>query len=288
VASSLKKPKANVFRTFLYLDSDEVVNALSALEGGDVEEVLTHIADEGGSELSGSLGFGPARGGGSKKRTRRLEEEIRRRRTEYSAATALLRILEEQEAIGRIEGSYDRAVHDELEEQMLLEFRARIRIHPVHQMINAGHAWIAASKSFGASQDDIRTVREVVGMFEALSQPATGERKTFLAFAETGPEQGEHRLVLPLQERHLRVAWDDFAGRATFVAQVDRMLRGEDELLALRLIRHAPTLAMEREGVLAALPDLIEAFSTMGISTDISEFVLGAPTVVLKPVCIFK
>jgi hypothetical protein len=52
---------------------------------------------------------------------------------------------------------------------------------------------------------------------------------------EPGPGQ-------PIQERHLRVPLDDFHGTATFVAQVDRVIPDEEQVLAIRLLRDAPAL----------------------------------------------
>lgn len=288
MAGVLTKPRSNLFRSFLYLNTDEVVNTLSAIEGGDADEVLTRIAEERTGDIGGELGIGPAKGRAGKKRAHRLEEEVLRRRTEYSAASALLRLLQEHDAIGRLEGPYDAAVYEQLEEQILLQFRAQVRIHPLHQMISAGRAFLAAAKSFGVTPADLRDVRATVDLFEAMAQPPAGDRRTFLIFAETHSEQSDHKLVLPVHERFVRVELDDFAGAATFVAQVDRILGPDEELLALRLIRNAPQLQLEREGIVEALPDLIAAFDELGIRTDISDFVLRRPTVVLKPIMIFK
>jgi hypothetical protein len=287
MTSGLTKPKNNLFRTFLYLDAQEVVNSLSALEGGEVDEVLTRIAEEGGGELGGEVAAGPIRGRAGKRKQRKLEEEVRRRRTEYSAASALLRLLHEQEAIGVLSGSYDQDVYEQLEEQMLLELRGNIRIHPLHQMLSAGRAWLAAAPTFGIPKADIQTARELVQIFEAMSQ-STGERLTFLAFVETSADQATYRLVVPIQEQYLLVPLDDFVGRATFVAQVDRILRDDEELLALRLLRNAPPLPLEREGILEALPDLLSAFQELGIAAALEDFVLAKPTVILKPIVIFK
>jgi hypothetical protein len=286
MASGLTKPKSNVFRTFLYIDAGEVINSLSALEGGEVDEVLTRIAEEGGGELGAEIGAGPVRGRAGKHKQKKLEEEIRRRRTEYSAASGLLRLLNEQDAVGKISGSYGQDVYSELEEQMLLEFRAQIRVHPLHQMISAGRAWLAAAPTFGISKADVQSVKEIVAIFETMSQ-ASGERKTFLAFAEIVGNQSEFKLVVPIQERYLLVPLDEFIGRATFVAQVDRIL-DDEEVLALRLIRNAPQLPIEREGILEALPELLEGFRELGIDADMSDFILAKPAVILKPIAIYK
>ena len=287
MAGTLKKPRQRVYRSFLYLDGDEVLNSLSGLEGGEVDEVLTRIGEEGGGELGAELGAGPVKAKGGRKRGRKFEEEILRKRTEHSAATALLRLLHEQEAIGVIEGDYGTDVYDELEDHMVLEFQAEVRIHPLHQVISAARGWIKLAPDFGTSQGEIREMRETLKLMEMIGQPG-GADKTFLAFAETTGTKGDHKLVLPIHERHLLVPLDEFSGRATFVAQVDRKLGPGDEVFAIRLIRNAPQLALEREGLVEALPDLIAGIAEMGIEASEADFFFREPTVILKPICIYK
>jgi hypothetical protein len=58
---TLRKPKSKLYKSFLYLNGSEVINSLSALEGGDIDEVLTRSGEEGGGDLSGELGFSGAK-----------------------------------------------------------------------------------------------------------------------------------------------------------------------------------------------------------------------------------
>lgn len=287
VSGALRKPKTQAYRSFLYLNGDEVIHSLSALQGGEIDEILTRTAEEGGGELGAELNVGAAKGKGGRKRSRRSEEEIRRKRTEHSATALLLRKLHEEEAIGVIEGAYGPEVYAELDEHMLLEFQADIRIHPLHQVVSAGRAWLQVAKEYGVSQAEIRGMRETVQLLELMSQPGQGERR-FLAFAETSGTKEGHKLVVPIREEYLLVPLDEFVGRATFIAQVDRMIPEGEEVLAIRLIRNAPQLSIERQGLEEALPDFIEGFSELGIDVSEDDFFLKPPTVVLKPICIFK
>lgn len=81
LAMPFKRPTSNVFRNFLYLDGDQVINALSALEGGDVDEILTRTGEEGGASIGGELGAGPVKAKAGRNRGRKLEEEMLRKRT---------------------------------------------------------------------------------------------------------------------------------------------------------------------------------------------------------------
>jgi hypothetical protein len=287
VASGLKKPASNLYKTSLYLDGEAVLGTLSQIEEGAVDEVLTHILEGGSGGVGAEVGVPGAKLQGGKKRDRRFEEEIRRRRTEYAAAATLVRLLDERDAIGELGSSYGKAEHQELEEHMLLRLRGRIRVHPLHQALSAAKGWLAAAPSFGVSREDMVSVRETVNLLEALTLSSSGER-SFLALAQPRNGDPDYRLVLPIQESKLRVPLDEFAGSATFIAQVDRILGSDEEILAVRLIRNAPQLPIERDGLLKAFPDLVAGIAELGIEATLGEFVLTSPTVILKPIWIFK
>lgn len=286
LATGFKKPETQLYRSFLYLNGSEVLNSLAAVEGGAIDEILTRTGEEGGGDLGGEVGVGPVKAKGGRKRSRKLEEEIRRKRTEHAAATLLLKELHERGAIGVLDGPFGPEVHDQLEEHMLLELEAKIRIHPLHQVVVAARAWLEAAPKFGTGRQEIQAIKQTVQVLEAITQSSSGDR-TFLVFAETGGDPS-YRLVLPVQERYLQVPLDEFVGNATFVAQVDRILSASDEVLAVRLIRNAPQLAMEREGLAKALPDLIAGIDNLGIAAEEGDFFLKRPTVILKPIVIFK
>lgn len=78
-------------------------------------------------------------------------------------------------------------------------------------------------------------------------------------FAEMEGTAPEYKLVAPVKRSGLRVPLDEFSGRATFVAQVERKLEGGDEVLAARIVRNAPMLPMERQMMLEMLPALQSA-----------------------------
>lgn len=287
MSSNLRKPKSAIFRSYLYLDSDVVLNSLSAIEGGDVDEVLTRMTEERSGDVGGELTLPVAKGRAGKRKARSFEEEIRRKRTEQSAATSLLRKLREEDAIGIVEGDYNEQTYAALEERMLLEFRARITIHPLHQALATARSFISMAPNFGVAKGELQEMREVVSALEAMAHSSTSER-TFLTLAETAGTTGRYRLILPIRERFLLVSLDDFAGEATFVAQVDRILRESDEVMALRLLRDAPQLPLEREGLIEALPEFVAAINELGIPTSLDDFVFKHPAVLLKPIMIFK
>lgn len=56
-----KKPKARIHREFLYLNDSTVVNALSAIEAGKVDEIIEQAKTTTGSGVEAGLGYGPAK-----------------------------------------------------------------------------------------------------------------------------------------------------------------------------------------------------------------------------------
>jgi hypothetical protein len=83
--SGYRAPKTRLHREFLYLNHDTILNSLSALEAGKVDEIIQKVsqAKEGG--LEGSVRAGPVKGGGGRKKIASIEEELVKTRTWFSA-----------------------------------------------------------------------------------------------------------------------------------------------------------------------------------------------------------
>ncbi len=215
---------------------------------------------------------------------------MKRKRTTHSATTALLRKLHEANAVGVLDGDYDAEIYAELEPHMLLEFKASIRIHPLHQAISAIRALIKSGPALGVAKSDIADARGVLKLVEQLSQ--TGDAsKTFLAFAATTGTADGYLLLLPIHEANLLVPLDDFGGGGGgghLRCACGSDLRPDEEMMALRIRRNSPLLPMEQEGLRDAIPGLVTVLNDLGIDAAEEEFILGKPAVLLKPVCIFK
>lgn len=64
-----RKPKVRLHREFVYLNHDTVLNSLSAVEAGMVDEIIEKTSEARDGGLEASVAAGPVRGGGSKKKT---------------------------------------------------------------------------------------------------------------------------------------------------------------------------------------------------------------------------
>jgi hypothetical protein len=79
-----------VYRRFLYLDGEEILNALATLEGGGVEEVVRRVLKEQSGDASLELPLWAAKLSFGGKKSKRVEEEVRLKRTAHAAVGVLL------------------------------------------------------------------------------------------------------------------------------------------------------------------------------------------------------
>lgn len=293
--SGFKKPKSSVYKRFLYVDEAEVLNSLSGIEGGAIEEILQTMGEEGSKGLGIDVGAsvpaaGSATARGNVKKSQKLEEEIRRKRTIHSATVALLDKLQKDEAIGIIEGPYTPEIYEQLEENMPLQFEAEIRVHPLHQLVSVVKAWAEMARDFGFDKKETNEINAVARQIETAFHGRDGKRRTIVVFAETEGDDPDYRFVLPIRANDLLVPLDDFTGRATFVAQVDHILDEGEEVLAARVIRNSPVLPAEREMMLEMLPAFqeLEGEAGIGLTIDEEDIVLRKPAIILKPICIYR
>ena len=105
---SFTPPKSQAHRGFVYLDDDIVINSLSALESGKVDEVVEKInlAQERGLSIGLKVGSDAvgATGGATTKGSESLQAEVIRRRTRFSVFELWYDALRTRSAIGRFEG----------------------------------------------------------------------------------------------------------------------------------------------------------------------------------------
>ena len=293
--SSFKKPKSNVYKRFLYINEDDVLNSLSGFEGGAIDEIIQKMGEEGSKGLGLDVGVdvpgvGGAKAKGDKKKSQKLEEEIRRKRTVHSATIALLEKLHNEDAIGVIEGDYTPEIYEQLEENMPIEFQADIRIHPLHQLVNVAQGWAQLAQDFGLSKREANEFTQVARQIESAFHGRDKSKKSLVLFAEGEETTTEYKLVMPIQTNNLLVPIDELLGTATFVAQVNHIVKEDEEVLAARVVRNSPVLPAERDMMLEMLPALqeLQDDSGIGFRVDEKDIILRKPAVILKPLCIYR
>lgn len=93
-----KAPKERLHRDFFYLDDEVVVNSLSALESGKVDEIVSRVttAREGGFSGALKIPAVDAGVGGNRKSSSGVEEEMVRTRTRFSVFDAWYHLMYEK------------------------------------------------------------------------------------------------------------------------------------------------------------------------------------------------
>jgi hypothetical protein len=164
-----KPPASAAFKQFVILDGDGLVAALSAIDGGKIDEILTRSAEEKGGEAGAQIGAGPVQGGGKRAKTRKVEEEVRRARTRHATTATLLDSLHERSSVGIVDGPLDMEVGPQIEAGMVIQFRAELRLHPLHQADQMMRSLIEVAPKFDQKQVAAK-LRPILAMWETLGR----------------------------------------------------------------------------------------------------------------------
>ncbi len=278
-------PKASAFKQFVILDHDGIVSALSAIDGGQIDEILTKRASEGGGEFGAEVKVGPARGGGKRAKSRKVEEEMLMARTRHSAAAKLIETLHEHESVGVVDGPLDAEVGEQIAAGMVLQFRAELRLHPLHQADQMLRSLIKVAPKIGEkkSAGELRPVLETWGVLIGTDQT---DSRVLVEPLTMNPQ--EPRLVMPVPRADFEVNVDDVLGEVTMLAQVERVLTSGEEYPAIRMLRGAPNTPLEREAIEEAMPDLLKGLEEMGVPISSGDVFIEGPALILRAICAYR
>jgi hypothetical protein len=278
-------PKQNAFKQFVILDSEGAVSALSAIDGGQIDEILTRSAEEKGGSAGGEVAVGPVKGRGKKAKSRKVEEEIRKARTRHATAAKLLEALHSRESIGVVDGPLDMDVAAQIEAGMVLEFRADLRLHPVHQADQMLRSFIEIGPKLG-QQISTKELKEVLGPWGVISGTGRPDAPTLIQ-PFTSADQLP-RLLMPVPKKDFEVSIDDVIGEVTVVAQVEQVLEEGDSRQVIRILRGGAASPLERNAMEEALPSLIEGLSGTGIDISPEDVIIQGPALVLRAICAYR
>jgi len=241
-----RPPKKRLHREFLYLNHDTVLNSLSALEAGKVDEIIQKAveAKEGGVEAS--IGAGPVRGGGGKKRRATIEEELVKTRTWFSAFDAWHKYLADAEAIGSFD-AWGLEVRNALTIGDTVEFTARLVLSPVHKVFRTFISYAAdAAKPDSVFSQKGTELAETKKVARMMSEWMGGrdKPKNLPMYVEPGGAK-EPRVIAGLQEPYLIGGHENIEGTFTVIAQVAAMLTGDEVESPIRVIRDVPPTQIE-------------------------------------------
>ena len=286
---SYKGPKKHLHREFLYLNHETIVNSLSALEAGKIDEIIqkANEAREGG--FTGGLSAGPLEATGGKRKTGSIEEEMVRTRTIFSAFDAWSRYLSDADAIGTL-SSWGPDTREQLATGDTLQFEGRLTLTPIHQIlrtfINFAEQASVPGSVFQQKGEDLKETKRTARMMETWlgGKDAASHYPVYIApFETTDP-----KMIARLDETFMLSPKEGINGVYKVIAQVDEILREGDEISAVRILREVPPTAMEIETIGEALRNFIEPAKDLGVEITEHDLLVPHPAVVLRPIAIYR
>lgn len=283
-----EKPGKRIHRGFYYLDDETVINSLSAIEAGKVDEVVARVATAREGGLGGALGVHGAKIEGGKKSNSSVEEELVRTRTRFSVFEIWYQTLVEQKGLGTFEG-WSADLLSEVEPGDTIEFRADVELVPLQVLFEMYYWFATQAKAPG-------TIFSQKG--EQLNQIKAGERvMKMLAGGDdaavvmvTGRPGGDQAPVvaMELQKHNVIGELGRLSGRFGVVGQVDRVLAAGDEMPALRLLRSAPPTKLELEALRDAVSKFDESATEFGLSKPSELASIKGPALWITPIAVFR
>lgn len=279
-------PKTTAFKQFMILDHDGVVAALSAIDGGQIDEILTRSADHSALDKGGEVNLKVAKGKRQKAKTRKVEEEMRLTRTRHAAAAKLIQSLDDKEAVGIVDGALDMEIFEQLSNGMVLRLEAELLLHPLNQTGEMLRSFIKIGPKLGEAES-VKGLKPHLEMWDAIL--GSGDENARLLLEPETSKPQEPRLILPVPNAHLEGSLDDVLGHVTLVAQVEKLVKPGDSYQAMRFLRGAgPMSSLESDALAESVPDMLPGLREMGVDIDEEDIFMSGPAVVLRPICAYR
>lgn len=283
------KPKTKLHREFLYLNHETVINSLSAVEAGKIDEIIQKASEAREGGLEGTIGYGPLKATGGKKKSADIHEEMVRTRTIFSSFDAWHKYLEAAGAFGTLD-NWDEEIREEIGIGDTVQFTARVSLAPLHRVFSA---FIAFSNE-AANPDSAlkRPTAEVAGLKKTarmMSGWMRGKSESRMQLVQIAPFGIQHpRIMAGLDEAFLIAGAQGIEGEFTVIGQVEALLKEDEDYLAIRVIRDSPPTALEANVVTEGMKNMIEPAKALGIEMTEDDFLFNSPTVILHPIAIFR
>lgn len=287
---SYKAPSRKIHRGFLYLNDETVINSLSAVEAGKIDEVVAKVnsAREGG--FGAGLGISGAKVDAGKKSTSAFEEEMVRTRTRFSIFELWYQTLRIEKALGLFDDWGEDAL-DGVKSGDTLEFRGNLEAAPIQTLTrlflwfsdkakSQGHVLSQKGDELKGTKDAERNIKMIMGDPE--------DETAEIAIVATPIGAPGPAVAMPIQQRWLIGRLGQLGGEYTVVAQVDRLVEPGQELPSLRLTHDVAATPLEIEVLKDALNHFVEPAKGMGINLPEGSATISGPALWLEPIAIFR
>ncbi|MDO8732138.1 MAG: hypothetical protein Q7L55_06150 [Actinomycetota bacterium] len=286
--SNYRPPANRIHRGFFYLDDETVINSLSAVESGKIDEVAARVnsAREGG--FGGGLGFSGVSLEASKKSSSEFEEEMVRTRTRFSVFELWYQTLKEGKALGSFDGWGPDALLN-VASGDTVEFRAHLEIAPIQTLFRLFLWYVSKAKEQGhvmsAQGAELKSLKEnerVIRMFLG-----DGEDDQVVVIATPNGEAGP-KVAMPIKTRWLIGRFGQLGGEYSIVAQVDRIVPESQEIPALRLTHDLAATSLEMTLLKEAIENFKEPAESMGITITDDDAAIAGPLLWLEPIALYR
>jgi hypothetical protein len=287
--SGYKKPKLQLHKEFVYLNHDTVINSLSALEAGKVDEILEKITEAREGGLGGALGYGPIKANAGKKKSSNVEEELTRSRTNFSAFEAWNAHLGDAGAFGELT-EWDLETRNDLEIGDTIRFKAIVSLAPVQRLfltfIDFANQAADQNSVFKQPAAQLAETKKNARMMAGWMQ-GRGEAKSILVSIQPLNESTP-RVSARLDESYLVNGTQFLEGEFTVIAQVESLIGEGDAVPAIRVLRETPPTVKETEVITEALAGFIGPAAELGVELTADDITLKYPGVVFHPIAIYR
>lgn len=284
------RPSKRIHRGFFYLDDETVINSLSAVEAGKIDEIVARVnsAREGG--FGGGVGIQGAKVEGAKKSSSAFEEEMVRTRTRFSVFELWYQSLVDGKALGRFDG-WDSDALEDVQPGDTLEFRGRLEIAPIQTLFRL-YLWFASKakeqghifSQNGAELKETKDAERAVKMI--LGNPSADDDQVIVLATPHG-NRGP-KVAMPVKTQWLIGRFGQFGGEYTVVGQVDRLIAEDEELPALRLTQDVAPTSLEIQTIKEAVANFNDPSAAMGINISEDDAVIKGPALWLEPIAIYR
>jgi hypothetical protein len=288
VNARYRKPEARIHRGFFYLDDETVINSLSAVEAGKVDEVLSRVntAREGG--VGGGIGIHGAKVEGAKKSTSEFEEEMVRTRTRFSVFEIWHENLANKKALGFFEG-WSPEILTDVQPGDTVEFKARLDLAPL-QTIFRMYSWYAKQARtqgsiFAQKGEQLKDTKETERVFRVLA----GDDEDFESVVLAKPSGGDGPPVaMQLADRWMIGELGHLSGEYTVVGQVDQILKEGEQYPTIRMMHVAPVTTTELDVLREIVGNFAEPAKAFGLEITQADATITGPAVWLTPIAIYR
>ncbi len=287
--SGYKKPTTHLHREFIYLNHDTVINSLSALEAGKVDEIIEKTTETREGGFSAGAGVSAVKVAAGKKKASGIHEELVRTRTWFSAFDAWYKSLDEAGAFGVLDG-WDAETREDLSVGDTVRFTASVSLSPIHRLITTFVAFAntagQADSGFKIPPKEVAETRKIARMAASWIKGPDGRSRTLVYVAPIGIQ--EPRVLASLDEQYLVGGISGVEGEFTIIAQVATLVSRDDQFPVIRVLQEAPLTPLEVTTVNEALASFMDPDNSLGITVTPEDLTIRYPAVILHPIAVYR